>query len=130
MKKLPFVPVLMIVISIVVISVVWVQAQSPPNPALKQFSDPKPEVLVPPAAAQQEVTEAFKAEQVALTVAQTAQARLEAAQAKTQTALYKAMASAGMKPEDCAAENNPFACVRQDPKGISFEKKKTEAAKK
>jgi hypothetical protein len=99
-------------------------AQSPPARALKQFSDPKPDLRSPLPAEQQEITEALNAESTAANNYEIARARLEAAQARSRSALYKAMASVGIKPEDCVADNNQFACVSQDAKGISFKAKK------
>jgi hypothetical protein len=76
---------------------------------------------VPIPAIQAEFAAASKAEADALRAYQTAIDN-------TQKVLYKAMAESGVKPSECAAGDNPFACVKSDPKGIAFERKKEVAA--
>lgn len=77
----------------------------------------------------------FKAAQKRLSDAETARdAALSAfavALADRNAVLYKMMAESGIKPSQCAAEGNPFACVRADPKtgDISFTPKPAEQPK-
>src|SRR5262249_27047781 len=91
---------------------------------------PKPDVVTAPASPQTEIQDGLKAEADPVQVRDAGQARLDAAQANTRSVLYKAMASSGIKPEDCTEGQNPFACIRRDPKtGFGFERKKVAEVK-
>lgn len=103
-----------IAIVILCIGLVAVSAQQPK-------SAPKADVI----------SEAIKAEVDASAAFDTAKANLDAARANVRAVLFREMAEAGVKPTECATDNNPFACVSRDPKTGAwlFTPKKAETVK-